>query len=69
MISDVLKDTESKMENAIVALNNNFVQVRTGRANANILDGITVDYYGVPTPINQMAAIKSPDAHQLVIEP
>lgn len=69
MIQDVLDQTEEKMMNAIEALKQNFTQVRTGRANASILDGITVDYYGVPTPINQMAAIKTPDAHQLAIEP
>lgn len=69
MINDILNDTEKKMQNAIDALKNNLAQVRTGRANASILDGITVDYYGVPTPINQMAAIKTPDAHQLAIEP
>lgn len=69
MINDVLKDTEDKMQNAIAALKNNLAQVRTGRANASILDGILVDYYGQPTPINQMAAIKTPDAHQLAIEP
>lgn len=69
MISDVLKETEVKMQNAIESLKNNLAQVRTGRANASILDGILVDYYGQPTPINQMAAIKTPDAHQLAIEP
>ena len=69
MISDVLKETESKMQNVIGSLKNNLTQVRTGRANASILDGILVDYYGQPTPINQMAAIKTPDAHQLAIEP
>ena len=69
MISDILKDTEAKMQNSVDALKNNLTQVRTGRANASILDGIVVDYYGVPTPINQMAAIKTPDAHQLAIEP
>lgn len=69
MISDVLKETEVKMQNAIESLKNNLAQVRTGRANASILNGILVDYYGQPTPINQMAAIKTPDAHQLAIEP
>lgn len=69
MISEVLKETESKMQNSIEALKNNLTSVRTGRANAAILDGILVDYYGQPTPINQMAAIKTPDAHQLAIEP
>lgn len=69
MINDVLKNTEAKMQEAVAALKNNLTQVRTGRANASILDGIMVDYYGQPTPINQMAAIKTPDAHQLAIEP
>lgn len=69
MISEILNETELKMQNAVNALKNNLATVRTGRANAAILDGIMVDYYGVPTPINQMAAIKTPDAHQLSIEP
>lgn len=69
MITDVLNDTESKMKNSIDALINNLAQVRTGRANAAVLDGITINYYGQPTPINQVAAIKTPDAHQLAIEP
>lgn len=69
MIEDILLETEDKMQNAMKALQSNFAQVRTGRANASILDGIMVDYYGQPTPINQMAAIKTPDAHQLAIEP
>ena len=43
--------------------------MRTGRASALLLDRIKVDYYGVPTPVNQMAGIKTPDAHMLVIEP
>ena len=50
-------------------LHNAFGTVRTGRANAMVLDRIKVDYYGVPTPINQMAGVKTPDAHMLVIEP
>ena len=57
------------MTNTLSALQNNFASVRTGRANAMVLDRIKVDYYGVPTPINQMAGIKTPDAHMLVIEP
>lgn len=68
-VSKILNETETKMKNSIDALKNNLAQVRTGRANASVLDGIVVDYYGQPTPINQMAAIKTPDAHQLAIEP
>lgn len=57
------------MTKAVDSLAMNFGSVRTGRANAMLLDRIKVDYYGVPTPINQMAGVKTPDAHMLVIEP
>lgn len=57
------------MDKTIESLKHNFGKVRTGRANANILSDITVDYYGVPTPISQVAAVKAPEAHMLVIEP
>ena len=69
MIEEIKKHTEEKMEKAIHALNSNFASVRTGRANAMVLDRIRVDYYGEPTPINQLAAVKTPDAHLLTIEP
>ena len=57
------------MDKAIEALKHNFTKVRTGRANATILSDITVDYYGVATPITQVAAVKTPEAHMLMIEP
>lgn len=57
------------MDKTIECLKHNFAKVRTGRANANILSDITVDYYGVATPISQVAAVKTPEAHMLVIEP
>ena len=69
MIDDIMLQTEERMEKALSSLGDNFASVRTGRANAMVLDRIRVDYYGVPTPVNQMAGIKSPDAHMLVIEP
>lgn len=68
-IDEILMSAEERMEKAITALKENFMGVRTGRANAMVLDRIKVDYYGVPTPVNQMAGIKTPDAHMLVIEP
>ena len=58
-----------RMEKSIDSLNYNFSRVRTGRANAHILDPIKVDYYGVPTPITQLAGVKVPEASMLVIEP
>ena len=69
MLNAILSQTEERMKKALVALGENFASVRTGRANAMVLDRIRVDYYGVATPVNQMAGIKSPDAHMLVIEP
>ncbi len=69
MIDEIMLTTEEGMEKALHNLREAFVSVRTGRANAMVLDKIRVDYYGVPTPINQMAAVKTPDAHMLTIEP
>ena len=66
---EILLVAEEKMGNALEALGNAFGSVRTGRANGRVLDRIKVDYYGAMTPINQLAGIKTPDAHLLVIEP
>lgn len=64
-----MSDIRVNMDKAIDSLKHNFTKVRTGRANANVLSDITVDYYGVATPITQVAAVKVPEAHMLVIEP
>lgn len=69
MTKEIMSKAEERMKGAESQLLSNFAAVRTGRANAMILDRVKVDYYGAPTPINQMAAIKTPDAHTLVIEP
>ncbi|MDZ4179011.1 MAG: ribosome recycling factor [Coriobacteriia bacterium] len=69
MIKDVLKDASEHMDKTISALGQEFSSVRTGRASAQIFDKITVDYYGVPTPLSQVAAIKSPEPQMLIIEP
>ena len=58
-----------RMDKTLESLSHEFAKVRTGRANANILSDITVDYYGVATPITQVAAVKVPEAHMLVVEP
>ncbi|WP_251211859.1 ribosome recycling factor [Adlercreutzia murintestinalis] len=68
-VDEILLNAEERMGKALGSLHDNFASVRTGRANAMVLDRITVDYYGVATPINQMAGVKTPDAHMLVIEP
>ena len=62
-------DITQNMDKTLESLRHNFAKVRTGRANANVLNDITVDYYGVATPITRVAAIKTPEAHLLVIEP
>ena len=69
MVDDIMLQAEERMERALASLGEAFGSVRTGRANALLLDRIKGDYYGVPTPVNQMAGIKTPDAHMLVIEP
>lgn len=68
-MQEVLKKCEEKMQKAIVALEHNFKSIRAGRANPAVLDKITVDYYGVPTKIDQMAAVSVPEARMLVIQP
>ena len=64
-----LKDFESKMKKAQAFLTSEFDAVRAGRANAAVLNGISVDYYGSPTPINQVAAVSTPDPRTLMITP
>lgn len=66
---EIMMNAEERMENALEALGNSFGSVRTGRANARVLDRIKVEYYGAMTPINQIAGVKTPDARLLVIEP
>ena len=68
-INEIKAQAQDRMKKAVAALHENFASVRTGRASAMSLDRIKVDYYGVPTPVNQMAGVKTPDAHMLVIEP
>ena len=69
MIDDVLSSTESKMTKAIDALERDLSGIRTGRASARLVDNIRVDYYGTPTPLNQVASISVPEARTLVIQP
>ena len=63
------KEFEAKMKKSIEAYKNELDTVRAGRANAKVLDRISVDYYGTPTPINQLGTISVPDARTLVIQP
>ena len=68
-MSEYTDEAKARMEKAIDALKHNFGKVRTGRANPHVLDGIRVDYYGVPTPITQLAGVKVPEASMLIVEP
>lgn len=69
MIADVLADAESRMTKAVEALRRDLGTVRTGRASPSLVERITVDYYGAPTPLNQMANISVPESRLLVIQP
>lgn len=69
MLKDEYKIFENKMKKSIDSVAADFAAVRAGRANAAVLDRIMVDYYGTPTPIQQIASIGSPDPRSLVIQP
>ena len=69
MIQDVIKDVQHRMHGAIEALHREFKTLRTGRANAAMLDGVVVEYYGTPTPIAQVASLKVPEPSMIVAEP
>lgn len=68
-MNELIKTVEAKMDKTIGALERDFASIRAGRANAAVLDRIQVEYYGTPTPIQQMAAISSPDPRTLQIQP
>ncbi len=68
-MENILEEVELKMNMAIESLEKRFINVRAGRANPSMLDGVMVEYYGVPTPIRQLANISVPEARQLSIKP
>jgi ribosome recycling factor len=68
-MQELIKNTEEKMNKTVAVLERDYKSVRAGRANASVLDRITVDYYGVPTPIQQMAAVSVPEPRILMISP
>lgn len=69
MVSEILKSAEDRMKKAIEATGGDFHTMRAGRANPALLDRINVDYYGTPTPVNQLASVSVPDPRTLVIQP
>lgn len=68
-MDSIKKDAGERMEKALAALDREFVKLRTGRANSSLVEDIKVDYYGTPTPINQVASVAVPDSRTLTIQP
>jgi ribosome recycling factor len=69
MVNDVIKELQAGLDKGIEALKKDLGKVRTGRASVSILDGIRVDYYGTPTPLNQVASLNVPDPRLITIKP
>lgn len=69
MPKSIMNDTKTKMSNAIQAFSRDLAAIRAGRATPSLLDKITVEYYGAPTPINQVAGISVPEARLIMIQP
>ena len=69
MIKDILKDAESRMQTAIASLEEDLTAVRTGRANPALVEKLPVEYFGVPTPLIQLASISVPEPRSLLIRP
>ncbi len=69
MVNDVLKDLQGSFDKAIESFKSQLGKVRTGRASAALLDGIKVEYYGTPTPLNQVASVNVPDPRLITIKP
>jgi ribosome recycling factor len=69
MTHEAISTVEPKMHRAVEAMERDFAGIRTGRASTALVERITVDYYGTPTPLNQIAGISTPDAHLIVIQP
>jgi len=64
-----MADNEAKMEKTVASLKEEYNSIRTGRASASIFDKVRVDYYGTPTPLNQVGQISIPEARTIVISP
>lgn len=69
MLDEIRADAEERMQKSIESLGNAFAKIRTGRANPRLLDGVTVEYFGVDTPLNQLASVNVEDARTLLISP
>ncbi|HET6612768.1 MAG TPA: ribosome recycling factor [Kofleriaceae bacterium] len=69
MLEDVIADAETGMKKAIEAYQRDLSKIRTGRANLSLLDGVKIEYYGSPTPLNQVASLNVADARLITVKP
>src|SRR5215510_4733482 len=69
MVKEISRDTKNRMEKVIEDFRHKLATVRTGRASTSLLDNISVEYYGSPTPLNQVATIHAPEASMLTVQP
>lgn len=69
MLNDIITDSEDGMKKAVESFKRDLQKIRTGRANTSMLDSIKVDYYGTPTPVNQVATVQVVDARLITVKP
>lgn len=69
MVDDIYNDLKDRMDKTVQALVKSFTKIRTGRATPALLDGLSADYYGTPTPLSQMASVTAPEPRLLLIQP
>lgn len=69
MLNTLFADTKDRMEKTLASLDKDLLRVRTGRASANLLDGVRVDYYGTPTQLSQMTTIAVPESRLITVQP
>ena len=69
MLEGIFEETKDRMDKTHVALKNELMRIRTGRASLSLLDGIRVDYYGTKTPLNQVATLSVPESRLITIQP
>ncbi|MFP4572255.1 MAG: ribosome recycling factor [Desulfobacterales bacterium] len=69
MIDSIISEAEEKMDKSVSALKKELQKIRTGRASLNLLDDVRVDYYGTPTPLNQIASLSVPESRLITIQP
>ncbi|MGB3958821.1 MAG: ribosome recycling factor, partial [bacterium] len=69
MVTEIRREAEEKMQKTVAALKRELASIRAGRATPALLDKVMVDYYGTPTPLNQLATITAPEPRLLLVQP